>query len=109
MIFIIVQEVMNEMKALRGDHVRIRWVVLQAADRPESVPPDTRATPFVACVNGYLEAPSASIGDHVRVRTEIGRVLSGELVEVAPRTDHDFGSPQPELLAAGLQLREILP
>ena len=96
------------MKATRGDHVRIRWIVLRPEERPETVPADTRATPFVACANGYLEDPSASIGERVRVRTEIGRILEGELVEVGPRTDHDFGSPQPELLAAGQQLREIL-
>ncbi|HEX9437102.1 MAG TPA: 2-amino-4-oxopentanoate thiolase subunit OrtA [Candidatus Limnocylindria bacterium] len=97
------------MKATRGDHVRIRWVVLRPEERPDGVPADTRATPFVACVNGHLEGPSASIGDRVRVRTQIGRVLDGELVEIGPRTDHGFGSPQPELLAAGQQLREILP
>lgn len=96
------------MSAKRGDHIRIRWVVLRPEERPDGVPADTRATPFVACVNGYLDDPSASIGDHVHVRTEIGRVLGGELVEIGPRTDHDFGSPQPEILAAAQQLREIL-
>lgn len=97
------------MKATRGEHVRIRWIVLASGERPETVPADTRATPFVACVNGYLEEEAATIGDHVHVRTEIGRVLEGELVTIGPRTDHDFGSPQPELLAAGQQLREMLP
>lgn len=96
------------MKASRGEHVRIRWIVLRPEERSDKVPADTRTTPFVAWVNGYLEETSASIGDQVRVRTEIGRVLAGELVEIGPRTDHDFGSPQPELLAAGRQLREIL-
>lgn len=97
------------MKASRGDHVRIRWTVLRPGERSETTPPDTRSTPFVAWVNGYLEDASAAVGDRARVRTAIGRVLEGELVEIAPRTDHDFGSPQPELLAAGRQLREILP
>ena len=98
-----------EMKAARGDHVRIRWIVLASGERPESVPADTRATSFVACVNGYLDEEAAAVGDRVHVRTEIGRVLEGELVVVGPRTDHDFGSPQPELLAVGRQLREMLP
>ena len=96
-------------RATSRDHVRIRWIVLRPEERAESVPTDTRAMPFVACVNGYLDDASAAIGDHVRVRTEIGRVLEGELIALAPRTDHDFGSPQPELLAAARQLRELLP
>ena len=95
-------------RATRGDHVRIRWIVLRPEERAETVPADTRATPFVACLNGYLEGASAVIGDHVSVRTEIGRILEGELVALAPRSDHDFGSPQPELLAAARQLRELL-
>lgn len=96
------------MKAARGDHVRIRWTVLSPGERAENVPVDTRATPFVASVNGYLEEERASVGDHVRVRTEIGRILEGELVVIGPRTAHDFGSPQPELLEAGRQAQEIV-
>jgi hypothetical protein len=96
------------MKARRGDHVRIRWIVLRPEERAPGIPEDTRATPFVAWVNGSLEEDAATIGQRVHVRTEIGRVLEGELVEIAPRAAHDFGSPQPELLAAGRQLGEIL-
>jgi hypothetical protein len=96
------------MKAQRGDHVRIRWVELRPEDRPGTVPADTHETPFVVFVNGYLEDDSAAIGDHVSVRTQIGRILEGDLIDVGPRTDHDFGSPQPELLAAARQLGELL-
>jgi hypothetical protein len=96
------------MKAERGDHVRIQWIVLRPDERAANAPADTRGTPFVACVNGYLEEASATLGATVRVRTEIGRVLEGTLVGVAPRTDHDYGSPQPELLAAAAQLRDLL-
>ena len=88
--------------------MRIRWTVLRPEERAPSIPDDTRATPFVAWVNGALVDESAAMGDRVRVRTEIGRVLEGELVEIAPRTAHDFGSPQRELLDAGRQLGEIL-
>lgn len=94
-------------RARRGDLVRIRWIVLRPEERPLAVPADTRATPFVAWVNGYLDTPDAVIGDRVAVRTAIGRLLEGELVELNPRTEHDFGSPQPELLAAVRQLRNL--
>lgn len=91
-----------------GDLVRIRWVVLDAQHRSAAVPPDTAATPFVAWANGILVGESAAIGRRVTVRTATGRLLVGELVDLAPRTDHDFGSPQPELIAAAAQLRELL-
>jgi 2-amino-4-ketopentanoate thiolase alpha subunit len=91
-----------------GDLVRIRWVVLEPDERSAGVPADTRATPFVAWANGILVGESAPLGRPVTVRTATGRLLAGELVDLAPRTDHDFGSPQPELIAAAIQLREIL-
>lgn len=99
---------MTPRSAKLGDLVRIRWVVLRPEERPASLPPDTRAVPFVAWVNGYLEAKEAARGAEVTVVTAIGRRFTGELVEIDPRTDHDFGDPQPELLRAATQLRQIL-
>jgi len=88
--------------------VRIRWVALRSEERTASLPPDTRAVPLVVWVNGYLETEEAEPGAEVVVRSAIGRRFTGELVEVNPRTDHDFGDPQPELLRAATQLRQIL-
>jgi len=99
---------MTPRSAQLGDLVRIRWVALRPEERPAALPPDTRSVPFVVWVNGYLETKEAELGAEVAVRTAIGRVFTGELVDVNPRTDHDFGDPQPELLRAATQLRQIL-
>ena len=85
--------------------MRIHRVILSADERSANLPEDTRATPFQMWVNGYLEDQTAAVGDEVRIRTGIGRLLEGRLVVVGPRYDHHFGSPQPELLAAADELR----
>ena len=51
---------------------------------------------------------SADIGDRVRIRTFIGRELSGVLHRVNPTYDHDFGTPQKEILQVGFEALQRL-
>ncbi len=92
-------------QAKRGDWVRIHRIILRTDQRSANLPEDTRATPFQMWVNGYLQNQAAAVEDEVTIRTAIGRMLVGRLVVVGPRYNHDFGSPQPELLAAADEIR----
>ena len=94
-------------QAKRGDWVRVHRIILRPDQRSDNLPEDTRATPFQMWVNGYLENRTAAVGDEVTIRTAIGRLLVGRLVVVGPRYNHDFGSPQPELLAAADEIRGL--
>ena len=94
-------------RAKQGDWVRIHRIILMPDQRSTNLPEDTRSTPFQMWVNGYLENRTAAVGDDVTIRTAIGRLLAGQLVVVGPRYNHDFGSPQPELLAAADEVRQL--
>jgi len=80
-------------------------VVLGPADRPETLPPSTRAVPYQCWIKGLLVDDRASLGDQVTIETFIGRRLSGELYAVSPTYDHGFGRPRPELLPAAALAR----
>lgn len=84
-----------------GTWVEIEQVILTPAQRAPSVPDDTRATPYVRRISGFLAAPVA-IGGEATIRTMIGRTLSGTLRVVNPSYSHSFGETVPELLDIGL-------
>jgi 2-amino-4-ketopentanoate thiolase alpha subunit len=90
-----------------GSWVEIRQVVLVAGNRAPNVPADTAATDFVARIRGFL-IESAPIGGEAKVRTLLGREVTGELSSVNPRNPADFGDPVPELLQLGLAARRAL-
>jgi hypothetical protein len=92
-------------QARRGDWVRVHRIILEPHERAPNLPADTQSTPFQAWTNGFLEDESAAIGDEATIRTVIGRLVTGRLTDANPRYAHDFGNPQPELLAAGDELR----
>jgi hypothetical protein len=92
-------------EARHGDWVRVHRIILEPHERAPNLPADTQATPFQAWANGFLQDESAAIGDQATIRTVIGRLVTGRLADVNPRYAHDFGDPQPELLAAGDELR----
>lgn len=96
------------MEAKRGDWVRIYNVVLEAGERASNIPEDTQKVPLEMWVKGFLLDEKASIGDHVKVETYIGRTTEGELLEINPYWCHDFGREVPELLYIGRQARAIL-
>ena len=83
-----------------GTWVEIEQVVLTPEQRAPQVPDDTRATPYVARIAGFLAAP-ARIGEEATVTTQAGRTLAGRLRQVNPSYHHDFGDTVPELLAIG--------
>jgi len=89
------------MSAIRkGAWVEVERVVLQPKDRAPTIPDDTKATPFVLRVNGFLQA-DANLGDEVQVLTLAGRTLSGVLVRDRPSYTHSFGETVAELLPIG--------
>lgn len=90
-----------------GSWVEIRQVVLVAGNRAPNVPADTAATDFVARIRGFL-VESGPIGGESKVRTLLGREVTGELSAVNPRNPADFGDPVPELLQLGLAARRAL-
>lgn len=96
------------MDAKRGDWVRIHNIVLEVGQRSTSIPEDTQNVPLEMWVKGFLLDESANIGDKVKVETYIGRTVEGDLLEVNPYYEHDFGKCVPELLYIGRQARELL-
>ena len=96
------------MDAKRGDWVRIHTVVLEVGQRATTIPEDTQNVPLELWVKGFLLNESANIGDKVKVETYIGRTVEGNLLEVNPYYEHDFGKCVPELLYIGRQARELL-
>ncbi|MDI6813541.1 MAG: 2-amino-4-oxopentanoate thiolase subunit OrtA [Desulfitobacteriaceae bacterium] len=93
--------------ARRGDWVEIWRVILPVGTRAPQVPSDTAKVPLEMRLRGFLLDEEAVLGQEVVIQTRIGREVEGRLVELHPRWDHDFGLPQPELLAIGQELRKI--
>jgi len=89
----------------KGTWVEIEQVILTPAQRAATVPDDTRQTPLVMRVSGFLTADIAlavaETASAVTIRTIIGRELTGKLVTVNPFYSHSFGATMPELLTIG--------
>lgn len=92
--------------ARKGDLVQIHKVILTPEQRPENIPESTKAVPYEAWIKGFLLDDQARIGDTVRIKTFIGREVSGNLTEVNPVYSHDFGKPQPALLSLGMEVKK---
>ena len=85
-----------------GTWVEIEQIVLTPEQRAPTLPEDTARVPYVLLVSGFLVEP-AELGGPARVRTLIGRELSGTLKTVNPSYRHSFGNTVPELLTIGLR------
>jgi len=85
----------------KGTWVQIEQLVLEPAERAPTLPDDTRQVPYVMRVSGFL-LDDAAVGNPARVRTLIGRELSGTLTIVNPSYEHSFGETVQELLDIGL-------
>lgn len=94
--------------AYNGDWVQIHMVVLQPDERSDRVPQETAEVPLEMWAKGFLVDKVARLGEQVEIETEIGRRLKGHLSAVNPGYSHSFGSPIPELLQAGRQLRSLM-
>ncbi len=86
----------------KGTWVEIEETILRPEERAPTLPEDTRKTPLVMRVSGFL-LEDASIGDAVTVSTMIGRELSGRLRVANPSYSHSFGTIVPELLTIGTE------
>lgn len=92
-------------KIARGTWVEIEQLVLKPEDRAPSLPEETRKVPYVLRVSGFL-MEDAELGQHVRIRTRIGRELEGTLREANPSYAHSFGTVVPELLMIGTEAEQ---
>ena len=94
--------------AKKGDLVQVHKIVLKPDQRPDTLPECTRAVPYEGWVKGFLLNESANFGDEVKIETLIGREISGVLTQVNPTYDHNFGTPQKELVYIGNESRRKL-
>jgi len=88
-------------KVLAGTWVEMEKVLLTPDQRAPQVPDDTRATPYLMKVAGFLIA-DALLDSEVIIRTLSGREVSGMLKVVRPHYSHSFGETIEELLTIGL-------
>lgn len=96
------------MEAIKGDWVRIHKIILSVGERAPNIPEDTQNVPLEMWDKGFLIDKKAKIGDMVEVETYIGRKETGELIEINPFWEHDYGKAVPELLYIGRQARALL-
>lgn len=85
-----------------GSWVEIEKTILTPEHRAPQVPEDTRKTPYIMNVAGFLLNDS-ELGAEVKIKTLIGRELSGKLKLVNPHYEHSFGETVQELLKIGLE------
>ncbi len=86
----------------KGTWVEIEQIVLTPEQRASTVPEDTRQTPYLMRVSGFLQEDGV-IGQEVTIHTIIGRELRGTLKTVNPSYTHSFGATVPELLVIGTE------
>lgn len=90
---------MNEVKA--GSWVEIEKTLLTPEQRAPQVPEDTRKTPYIMKVAGFITS-NARLGSEVTIKTLSGREITGVLKVVKPYYAHSFGETVEELLHIGL-------
>lgn len=93
--------------AKKGEWVRVHRNVLEAEGRTGSLPEDTRAVPLEMWVKGHLMA-DCELGETATVRTRVGRIETGTLIEVNPQFEINFGDFVPEVLEIDDRLRAAL-
>lgn len=94
-------------KVKKDSWVRIYSTALDVAERAATIPEDTRSVPLEQWTKGRL-LEDAVMGDEVQVKTAVGRIATGKLVEVNPMYELNYGKLVPELIQIGEQLRGIL-
>jgi len=84
----------------KGTWVEIERVLLKPEERAPNLPEDTRSTPYVLRISGFLQE-DAELGAEVTVRSLIGHDHAGQLKVVNPSYNHSFGATVAELLTIG--------
>ena len=94
--------------AKKNDYVRIHRNVLEAVERTGKRPEDTKSVPLEMRVKGWLQDEEAQIGDTVTVKTVVGRLETGVLMEEKPIYALNYGEYVPEILEIDQRLRGVL-
>ncbi|MCK9471424.1 MAG: 2-amino-4-oxopentanoate thiolase subunit OrtA [Bacilli bacterium] len=71
--------------------VQIEKVILTPEERLPTIPEDTKKTPLIMWVKGFLLNDS-KIGEIVKIKTKTGRIEEGILKEANPSFKHNFGN-----------------
>jgi len=95
-------------KAKKGDYVQIHNIILEAGERSENLPEETKKVPLELKVRGFLINDEAKLNDQVTIETYIGRKLEGELIDISPTYEHNYGEVIEELLPVGRELKKML-
>ncbi|WP_350343848.1 2-amino-4-oxopentanoate thiolase subunit OrtA [Proteinivorax tanatarense] len=91
----------------KGSFVEIQSEILPPGKRANHLPEDTKATPLTMKVKGFLQKPSKE-GETIKVKTVIGRIHQGVLVNPNPKHTHDFGDIIEELFDAQKSFKKFL-
>ena len=94
--------------AKKNDWVRIHRNVLEPQERTGKLPEDTKKVPLEMWVKGWLQDECAELGDEVTVKTVVGRMEHGKLIEVNPCYALNYGSYVPEIQEMEIRLRNAL-
>lgn len=94
--------------AKKNDYVRIHRNILLPEERTGKLPEDTKNVPLEMWVKGFLQDESAQIGDTVTVKTVVGRLETGRLIEEKPCYALNYGEYVPEILQIDGILRGAL-
>lgn len=86
----------------KGTWVEIEQIILKPEERSPSLPEDTKNVPYVLHASGFL-IEDAEMGQETRIKTIIGRVLTGKIIVVNPGYTHSFGETIQELLFIGVE------
>ena len=81
----------------KGTYVRIRRTLLEAKERSDNLPSETKKVPYKMWVKGYL-LKEADLFDIVKIKTITGRIETGRLKEVEPPYKHSYGDYVSEIL-----------
>lgn len=87
----------------KGKFVRIRKTLLQASERAENLPEDTKKVPLKMWVKGWL-LEEGELFDYAHIKTVTGRQEYGRIKELEPPYKHGFGDFVEEIL----ELRRII-
>ena len=94
--------------AKKNDYVRIHRAILAAEERTGKLPEDTKSVPLEMWVKGWLQDDSADLGDTVTVKTVVGRLETGVLMEENPCYALNYGEFEPEIQEIDRQLKSVL-
>lgn len=94
--------------AKKNDYVRVHRAVLQAVERTGKLPEDTKNVPLEMWVKGFLQDEQANLGDTVTIKTVVGRLETGVLMEENPCYTLNYGEYVPEIQEIDRQLRGVL-